>query len=159
MNSDGYDVYFGTGNPPPFVTNQAGTTYNTDTLEGGTTYFWRIDSKNVNGTTSGPLWSFTTKTEITSIHGPIGNTSYPLKAYPNPFYAKTTISYHLKSRGKAELSIYNMAGEKMETLVNQWQAEGEHSVNFDAGGLESGIYLIRLKAGDVLQKSKIILLE
>jgi len=53
-------VRFGTANPPPFVVNQTGTTYNPGTLANNTTYFWRIDEQNAGGTTTGTVWSFTT---------------------------------------------------------------------------------------------------
>jgi alkaline phosphatase len=55
-----HDVYFGTTNPPPFIQNQAGTTYDTGTMVVGATYYWRIDEKNAGGTTTGIVWSFTT---------------------------------------------------------------------------------------------------
>ncbi len=55
-----HDVYFGTANPPPFIVNQAGTTYDTGTMTASTTYYWRIDEKNASGTTTGTVWSFTT---------------------------------------------------------------------------------------------------
>ena len=55
-----HDVYFGTTNPPPFVVNQTGTTYDTGTMPNSTTYYWRIDEKNALGTTTGVVWSFTT---------------------------------------------------------------------------------------------------
>jgi hypothetical protein len=56
-----HDVYFGTTNPPPQVSSgQAGTTYDTGTMSGNTTYYWRIDEKNAGVTTTGIVWSFTT---------------------------------------------------------------------------------------------------
>ncbi|MFH1228305.1 MAG: hypothetical protein V1701_10450 [Planctomycetota bacterium] len=55
-----YDVYFGTTNPPPSITNTATASYDPGTLNYGTTYYWRIDSKNAVGTTQGTVWSFTT---------------------------------------------------------------------------------------------------
>jgi Pregnancy-associated plasma protein-A len=58
-----YDVYFGTDSTPDsteFLGNQAGTTFNPGALAAGTTYYWRIDSKNATGTTTGDVWSFTT---------------------------------------------------------------------------------------------------
>jgi pectate lyase/lysophospholipase L1-like esterase len=55
-----HDVYFGTTNPPPFIINQAGTTYDTGFMAAGTTYYWRIDEKNAGGTTTGTIWNFTT---------------------------------------------------------------------------------------------------
>ena len=55
-----HDVYFGTVNPPPFRVNQTSTTYDTGTMSGNTTYYWRVDEKNAGGTTEGTVWSFTT---------------------------------------------------------------------------------------------------
>lgn len=57
-----YDVYFGTTNPPPFIGNQTSTIFpiQPGALGYGQTSFWRIDSKNVNGTTTGDVWSFST---------------------------------------------------------------------------------------------------
>ncbi|MFH0888660.1 MAG: glycine rich domain-containing protein, partial [Planctomycetota bacterium] len=57
----GYNVYFGISSPGTLVSsNQSGTTYNPGALAGNTTYYWRIDSVNVGGTTTGIVWSFTT---------------------------------------------------------------------------------------------------
>jgi hypothetical protein len=55
-----HDVYFGTVDPPPFIKNQTGITYDTGTMIGGITYYWRIDEKNAYDTTTGPVWSFVT---------------------------------------------------------------------------------------------------
>src|SRR4030042_1503022 len=55
-----HDVYFGTSSPGTFRGNQTGTTYDTGTMSASTTYYWRIDEKNAYGTTTGPVWSFTT---------------------------------------------------------------------------------------------------
>jgi len=55
-----HDVYFGTANPPPFIGNQTDTTYDTGTMSYNTTYYWRVDEKNVRSTTTGIVWSFTT---------------------------------------------------------------------------------------------------
>lgn len=54
-----YDVYFGTINPPPLQGNQTSRTFS-PALAAGTTYFWRIDTKNSAGTTTGVTWSFST---------------------------------------------------------------------------------------------------
>jgi hypothetical protein len=54
------DVYFGTGNPPPFIGNQTAITFDPGTMDYVTTYYWRIDEIKKWGTTTGDLWSFTT---------------------------------------------------------------------------------------------------
>ena len=55
-----HDVYFGTTNPPPFVTNRTENFYAPGPLQDATTYYWRIDEVNSFGVTTGPLWSFET---------------------------------------------------------------------------------------------------
>ena len=55
-----YDVYFGESSPGTSQGNQAGTSYEPGSLSNDTTYYWRIDSVNVGGTTGGNVWSFTT---------------------------------------------------------------------------------------------------
>ena len=56
-----YDIYFGTAVSPPFVVNQAGTSYTTPALNPSTTYYWQIRPKNSGGTSAGcTIWSFTT---------------------------------------------------------------------------------------------------
>jgi hypothetical protein len=82
-----------------------------------------------------------------------------LRACPNPFHSFTTINYELKSHSEVELGVYNVVGEKMATLVNQWQTAGEHSILFNAGDLEGGIYIIRINAGPIEQRSKIVLMD
>lgn len=65
-----YDVYFGTDSTPDsteLVGNQTTPSYNPGTLANGTTYYWRIDSKNSAGTTTGDVWSFTTATAPTRV--------------------------------------------------------------------------------------------
>jgi hypothetical protein len=57
-----YDVYFGTSNPPPYKTNTDNTNYNPGRLSLTTKYYWRIDSRNDDGATTGNVWSFTTLT-------------------------------------------------------------------------------------------------
>jgi hypothetical protein len=77
LDATSHDVRFGTANPPPFVVNQAGTTYNTGVMSSSTTYYWRIDEKNGTGTTTGTVWSFTT-----AAGGPVtlNNSAFPSNA-------------------------------------------------------------------------------
>lgn len=61
IDSESFDVYFGTESPGTFRGNQVMTGFSPGSLALGTTYYWRIDSINVNGTTIGDVWSFTTR--------------------------------------------------------------------------------------------------
>lgn len=62
-----YDVYFGTTSPGTFRGNQTGTTYDTGTMANNVAYYWRIDPKNAQGTTTGVVWSFTTTSGGTTV--------------------------------------------------------------------------------------------
>jgi len=64
--------------------------------------------------------------------------------YPNPFNPETTISFELPAASYANLSVYNMIGERVAELVNGDMASGSHAVNFNAANLSSGIYFYRL---------------
>ena len=60
---------------------------------------------------------------------------------------------------EVELSIYNLLGQKVATLVSMKQAAGSYQVVWNASGLPSGIYYYRLQAGDFIQTKKLMLLK
>ncbi|MBD3383463.1 T9SS type A sorting domain-containing protein [candidate division KSB1 bacterium] len=82
-----------------------------------------------------------------------------LQNYPNPFNASTTIRYHLKNAAEVRLEIYDMIGRNIATLVNDAQAAGEYSINYQADYLPSGVYYYKLTAGNYVKTKKMILLK
>ncbi|MDZ7342776.1 MAG: T9SS type A sorting domain-containing protein [candidate division KSB1 bacterium] len=79
--------------------------------------------------------------------------------YPNPFNANTVINYQLPVDCYVDLSIYNLLGQKIVTLVSEQQSAGSHQFNWDVKGLASGVYLYRLEAGSFKQSKKLILMQ
>ncbi len=79
--------------------------------------------------------------------------------YPNPFNPTTVISYQLPAVSEVELSVYNLMGQKVATLVSEKQNAGLHQVEWDARGLASGIYYYQLKSGTFQQVKKMVLLR
>jgi hypothetical protein len=77
--------------------------------------------------------------------------------YPNPFNPNTTIKYNLQKPGKVILTIYNLSGEEVETLVNGFKAAGEHEVKWQPEGFASGIYFVRLETGNKFKTKKLVL--
>ncbi len=65
-------------------------------------------------------------------------------SYPNPFNARTNFQFNLSSECYARLEIYNLLGQRIAVLVDENLNAGEYSVQWDAGGFPSGIYLARL---------------
>ena len=79
--------------------------------------------------------------------------------YPNPFNPVTTIRYVLPSRAQVTLVVYNILGQRVAELVNGVVDAGPHEMQFDAGGLSSGVYLYRLQAGSLVQSRKLVVLK
>ena len=85
---------------------------------------------------------------------------YDLKQnYPNPFNPTTTIKYSLKNSSHVLLTIYDLNGKVIETLVNRYQIAGKHAIVWQPNGLASGLYFYRLRAGEFSQTKKIILIK
>ena len=79
--------------------------------------------------------------------------------YPNPFNPKTMINYQLSMTIFVDLSIYNILGQKVITLVTKRQPAGKHQVEWDASGFASGLYYYQLKTGEFQDVKKMILLK
>jgi len=86
--------------------------------------------------------------------------SFNLKQnYPNPFNPVTNIEYILPEPGYVKLTVYNLLGEIVATLVNERKTTGLHTVKFNATALPSGIYIYKLTAGSFTAIKKLILLK
>jgi hypothetical protein len=84
---------------------------------------------------------------------------FALKAnYPNPFNPKTKINYHLAMNSDVNLSIYNLLGQKVVTLVNKKQTAGKYSVQWDARNFPSGLYIYKLETSSGFRQSRKLLL-
>jgi len=79
--------------------------------------------------------------------------------YPNPFNPTTTINFSIAEPCQVSLSVFNMAGQQVATLVNSDLSAGTHSVNFDGSNLTSGIYFYMLQAGDFTATHKMVLVK
>ena len=90
---------------------------------------------------------------------------YALKQnYPNPFNPVTQIEYQLKQAGLTSLKIYNVLGQEVAELVNEFQNTGFYTVQWDGltnNGVPaaSGIYLYRLDSGDYCKSMKMVMLK
>ena len=84
--------------------------------------------------------------------------------YPNPFNPTTVVRYQLSAFSNVKLSIYNLLGQKIKTLVNGFQSAGEHSVVWDATDeknnlVASGMFFYRLEANNLSLQKKMILIK
>lgn len=79
--------------------------------------------------------------------------------YPNPFNPSTTIKFAVPENGNVKLSVFNMLGEEVATLVNGYFEAGSYEAKFDASALNSGIYLYKIEAGDFVNIKKMMLVK
>ncbi len=87
-------------------------------------------------------------------------TNYNLSQnYPNPFNPSTKISYSVIEPTNVKLTVYNILGQQVALLVNDFKSTGTYQVNFDASSLSSGIYIYSLEAGNIVVSKKMTLLK
>lgn len=81
------------------------------------------------------------------------------KNYPNPFNPTTTIQYELPQRSDVQITIYDLLGRELTTLVSETQEAGHKYVQWDASEVSSGMYLYQIRAGEFVQTRKMVLLK
>ncbi|MCK4813051.1 MAG: T9SS type A sorting domain-containing protein, partial [Candidatus Marinimicrobia bacterium] len=79
--------------------------------------------------------------------------------YPNPFNPSTTISYEIKEDSHAKLDVYNITGQLVETLADEYHQAGAYKVKWNASNLSSGIYIYCLEYGDKHISRKMLLIK
>jgi hypothetical protein len=79
--------------------------------------------------------------------------------YPNPFNPSTTIDYSISTSRKVSLKVFDMLGREVDTVVEGLMPVGDHRATWNAGGQPSGVYILRLEAGDVVQTRKLVVLR
>ncbi len=82
-----------------------------------------------------------------------------LQNYPNPFNPLTTIEYHLPRPGEVRLRLYNLRGQLIRTLIDDYRPAGVHAVALSDDRLASGVYFYRLEAGGFTHTRKMVLLK
>jgi len=78
---------------------------------------------------------------------------------PNPFNPTISISFSLSEAGHIALSLYNLQGQKVLSVVDGYRQTGQHQLTLDASGLPSGVYFLRLEAAGKVQTMKAMLLK
>ena len=95
---------------------------------------------------------------------PVPNDFALLSAYPNPFNPVTSIGFEIPFESMVEISIFDLRGREVETLVHGLTSPGQYSINWDAGNVASGVYFVHFTAsGDgfvpISQIQKLLLVK
>ncbi len=93
-------------------------------------------------------------------HTPVTPSTFALgQNYPNPFNPTTTIEFQISTTDHVQLTVYDVLGRLVKTLINEHMGEGTHVVLADMHDLTSGVYYYRLKSGGSALSKKMILLK
>ena len=124
-------------------------------LENGTTYHYSLYAVSLNGE-----WEHLADAEATpgSNAGVIGGFALA-QNYPNPFNPETTIEYSIQEAGQVNLSVFDLTGREVMTLVNEIQTDGVYSVKLNAASLASGIYFYQLEHNGLKLAKKMVLMK
>jgi photosystem II stability/assembly factor-like uncharacterized protein len=119
-----------------------------------------VSSDSIFAGTSSGIWVTGSPTEVKverEISVPL---TFTLKQnYPNPFNPATTISFEIPKQTFIELSVYDIKGEKIQTIIKGNYGAGNYSINFDASLLSSGVYFYQLKYSQGIITNKMLLLK
>jgi len=114
-------------------------------------YYYRLKQLDTDGT-----FSFSAPVQV-QVFAP---NRYELgQNFPNPFNPTTEISFQMKEKGRAQLTVYNLLGQKVARLVDGFLEVGTHRVEFNASGLPSGIYLYRLEVNGFSSTRRMVVLK
>ena len=79
--------------------------------------------------------------------------------YPNPFNPFANISFQLLQSSSVNISIYDLRGKKIDTIINSKLDLGYHNFSWDASNYSNGMYLLKMKSGNYIETQKLILLK
>lgn len=100
-----------------------------------------------------------TETELEEENLPAPANFGMFENYPNPFNTWTVISFSLTQADPVTLTVYDLLGRVVRTLLDERRQAGIQRITFDASGLTSGIYICRLQAGESVESRRILLLK
>ncbi|TKJ38437.1 hypothetical protein CEE37_13040 [candidate division LCP-89 bacterium B3_LCP] len=134
----------------------AAGTYPSDVISDDTFNFGKVGNDGVSG--PGGEWMLSGWEE--DLVQTVAPSDYGLSsAYPNPFNPETKLTFTLPQAGEVSLSVYDLSGREVATLYDGYYPSGSHEAIFNAQGLTSGVYFIRLATGDFQQTRKLMLLK
>ena len=132
----------------------------TDGLNGAIVAFWstRPSDANIYAQQINGVGQLGTVTNITD-DKQIVNSFILQQNYPNPFNPATKIKYSISLSGLVALKVYNLLGEEVAALVNEYKSAGNYEIQFDASELSSGIYFYKLETSDFSETKKMVVLK
>lgn len=130
-------------------------------VEAGNKYEYRLADVDYDGAVT---YHATRTVSVESNPLPAVADNFTVSAYPNPFNPSTTIRYSITSNALTNITIYDVRGRLVNTLLNKQQSKGWHEIqwsgiNEDGSKVPAGAYIYRVTVGDEVKTDKLILLQ
>ena len=152
----------------PVASQVTGNSYTLEHLQKGTQYLWSVVATDGQAISEGPVWSFSTLVG-SGVEDDEGIAILPKEFelgqnYPNPFNPNSSIEFSLPKDCFVRISIYNILGQKVRTLVDEYLQAGYKRVIWDSKNdqgeeVASGVYFYGIEAEDYTQTRKMVLLK
>ncbi len=170
QNQEKYEIQYATNadfTNATTVSDVNAKTYKVNNLTKGSKYFWRVRSIGKDGSISGYSQSESfVPNEATDVtpENVTPQTFELAQNYPNPFNPTTIIKYAIPQNAVVILSVYNMLGQKIKTLVSEQKNAGTYSVQWNGDNefgqkVSSGAYIYKITAGNFVKSMKLILMK
>ena len=159
LNNSGFDIEKSSNNKdfekigfvPGYGTTTETKSYSYTTSVSALKQFYRLKQVDFDGT-----FEYSSTVEVNGVTP----TDFALKQnYPNPFNPTTKIGFTLPIESNVKITVYNLIGQKVTDIVNSKFAAGNHSVDFRASNLSSGIYFYKIEAGSFTSVKKMQLMK
>ena len=82
---------------------------------------------------------------------------YSINNYPNPFNTNTTFEYSIAKAGNVTITVYNLLGEKVQNLVNNYQDAGTYKIEFDGSNLNNGTYFYKFETTEFVKTRTMVI--
>ncbi len=113
-------------------------------------YFWRVRAKNRRGAGDwSQTWSFFTVVDVTKLS----------PNFPNPLRDRTTIPYQLESEVDVLIDLFDITGRRVAVLVDERQVPRPYQLELDASRFASGVYILRMRAGDFMDIQRMTVIK
>lgn len=159
LNNSGFDIEKSSNNKdfekigfvPGYGTTTESKSYSYSASAQTSKQYYRLKQLDFDGS-----FEYSSTVEVEGISPSV----FSLKQnYPNPFNPSTKISFTLPIESNVKISVYNLIGQKVAEVVNSKFEAGNHSVDFNAGNLSSGIYFYKIEAGSFTSMKKMQLMK
>jgi hypothetical protein len=129
-------------------------------LDGDTTYYWRIDTKNDFGMTQGEVWKFHYKPDTPSLINNLQTDINAIVIYPNPTNDIFNVDYFLEKECFFSLKLTDLQGKLLALLKNEYQTPGKYSYPIDIRNnsikLQPGLYILKFEIGNKIYSKRLL---